>query len=107
MSRWRIILVSGLILAPVLFLASVGSYYLWIRGWSFFVWWALALCMGIGYTLGWYWQRKRLLLHAPDFPAPRHWTEQDNGARQLVQGFAEAAAPLPADKLSSIDHYLT
>jgi predicted GTPase len=107
MSRWRILLVASMILAPVLFLASVGSYYLWTRGWSFFVWWALALCMGIGYSLGWYWQRQRLLLHPPDFAAPRHWTEQDKGAWQLVQSYVQALDPVPADKLSSIDHYLT
>lgn len=107
MSRWRIILVSCLILAPFLFLASAGSYYLWTLRWGFFAWWPLALCMAIGYALGWYWQRNRLLLHPPDFSTPRHWTEQDNGAWQLVQGYAQAASSLPSDKLFSIDHYLT
>jgi predicted GTPase len=106
MSRWRIVLVIGLIVAPFLFLAGVGSYYLWTRRWGFFAWWPLALCMTIGYTLGWYWQRKRLLLHPLDFSAPRHWTEQDNGAWQLVLAQAQAAASLPAEKLYSIDHYL-
>ncbi len=66
MSRWRVVVVIGLILTPILFLASTGSYYLWTLHWGFFAWWPLALCMGIGYTLGWYWQRKRLLLHPPD-----------------------------------------
>ncbi len=106
MSRWRVILVAGLILTPILFLAGAGSFYLWARGWGFFVWWALALCMGIGYTLGWYWQRQRLLLHPPDFSALRHWTELDQGAWQLVQEYVQATGPLPADKLSSIDFYL-
>lgn len=106
MSRWRVILVIGLILAPFLFLASAGSYYLWTKRWGFFAWWPLAFCMGLGYTLGWYWQRKRLLLHPPDTFSPRHWTEQDNRAWQLVQSEARSAGSLSADKLCSLDHYL-
>jgi predicted GTPase len=106
MSRWRIFLVVVLILAPFLFLAGVGSYSMWSRGWGFFAWWALALCMGVGYTLGWYWQRKRMLLHPPDFSVPRHWTERDNGAWKLVQEYAQAANSLSKDKLSSIDRYV-
>src|SRR5262249_46796563 len=107
MSRWRIAVVLGLTLAPFLFLAGAGSYYLWTRHWGFFAWWPLALCMAIGYTLGWYWQRKRLLLHPPDFTAAHHWTERDKQAWRLVETHAQAAASLPADKLSSIAHYLT
>ncbi len=107
MSRWRVVVVIGLILAPILFLAGTGSYYLWTLHWGFFAWWPLALSMAIGYTLGWHWQRKRLLLHPPDVSAPRHWTEQDNRAWQLVQAHAQAAGSLPADKLSSFDQYLT
>jgi predicted GTPase len=106
MSRWRVGLVIGLILAPFVFLAGAGSYYLWARGWSFFVWWPLALCMGLGYTLGWYWQRKRLLLRPPEDENPRHWTDQDNRAWELIQAEARTAGSLSADKLSSIDHYL-
>lgn len=106
MSRWRVVVVIGLILAPFLFLASAGSYYLWTLHWGFVSWWPLALCMGLGYTLGWYWQRQRLLLHPPEFTTPRHWTEQDRGAWQLIVTHAQAAGSLPADNLSSIDHYL-
>lgn len=107
MSRWRIGLVLGLTLAPFLFLAGAGSYYLWSQRWGFFAWWPLALCMSIGYTLGWYWQRKRLLLHPPDFTAPRHWTERDAEAWRLVEMRAKNATSLPAEKLSSLSHYLS
>lgn len=106
MSRWRIVVVIGLILAPFLFLAGAGSYYLWTLHWGFFAWWPLALCMAIGYTLGWYWQRQRLLLHPPNFSAPHHWTEQDKSAWQLIRAYAQAAGSLPAEKLSNLDHYL-
>ena len=106
MSRWRIAVVIGLTLVPFLFLAGAGSYYLWTLHWGFFAWWPLALSMGIGYTLGWYWQRKRLLLHPPDFSAPLHWTEFDKAAWRLVERRAQTANTLAADKLSDIGHYL-
>lgn len=107
MSRWRIALVLALTLAPFLFLSGIGSYYLWTLRWGFFAWWPMALCMGLGYTLGWYWQRKRLLLRPVDFAAPYHWTERDKQAWRLIEDRARSAAALPADKLTSIDHYLT
>jgi predicted GTPase len=106
MSRWRIVVVIGLTLVPFLFLAGAGSYYLWTIKWGFYTWWPLALCMGIGYTLGWYWQRKRLLLHPPDFRAPRHWTERDKRGWRLVEARAQQAGTLPADKLTDLAHYL-
>ncbi len=107
MSRWRILLVIGLTVVPFLFLAGAGSYYLWTLRWGFFAWWPLALCVGLGYTLGWYWQRKRVLLHPPDFSAPRHWTERDQQAWRLVEARAEAANSLPTEKMSNLGHYLT
>ena len=107
MSRWRIALVIGLTLVPFLFLAGAGSYYLWTLHWGFFAWWPMALCMAVGYTLGWYWQRKRLLLRPPDFTAPRHWTERDKQAWQLVEARAQAADALPAAKLTDLRYYQT
>jgi predicted GTPase len=99
--------VIGLTLVPFLFLAGAGSYYLWTLYWGFFAWWPMALCMAVGYTLGWYWQRKRLLLHPPDFTAPRHWTERDKQSWRLVEARAHAATSLPAAKLTDIRHYQT
>ncbi|HWG42779.1 MAG TPA: GTPase [Gemmataceae bacterium] len=107
MSRWRILVVIGLTGVPFLSLAGLGSYYLWTLHWGFFAWWPMALCMALGYTLGWYWQRKRLLLHPPDFSAPRHWTERDKQAWRLIEARAQAAGSLAADKLSDIGYYLS
>jgi predicted GTPase len=107
MSRWRILVVIGLILVPFLLLASLGSYYLWTLHWGFYAWWPMALCMGIGYTLGWYWQRKRQLLHPPDSRPPHHWTERDKQGWCLVVARAERAVTLPAEQLTDLSHYLS
>jgi predicted GTPase len=106
MSRWRILVVVTLLLLPVVVLAATGSYYLWTLHWGFYAWWPLAACMAAGYLLGWYWQRKRRLLHPPDFGTPSHWTERDSQAWQLVESRARAAGSLPAEKLSEVSHYL-
>lgn len=106
MSRWRIAVVLGLILLPVLVLTGLGSYYLWTLHWGFYAWWPMAACTTLGYLLGWYWQYRRKLLHPPDFDTPTHWTDQDRRAWQLVQARAEAVDRLPADQLTEAEHYL-
>jgi len=58
MSRWRLLVLTGLIAAPVLFLIAAGSYLLWERGWWFRVWWPMSGCLALAYFLGWRWQRK-------------------------------------------------
>jgi predicted GTPase len=106
MSRWRIVVVVGLLVVPFAILAGLGSYYLWTRHWGFLAWWPLAGLMALGYVLGWYWQSKRRLLPHPDFAtAPTHWTERDRQAWQLVEARAKAAPELPADKLSDVNFY--
>ena len=70
MSRWRIYVVLGLIAAPVLFLAGVGSYHLWLSGLSFSLWWPMAFCVTLGYVLAWHWHRKQRLLKPTSFTPP-------------------------------------
>jgi predicted GTPase len=106
MSRWRIAVVLGLLVVPFAVFAAVGTYYLWIGGWTFYLWWPLAACMAIGYLLGWYWQRKRQLLRAPEFEVLPRWTERDAGAWKLIEARAKAAEKLPAEKFSEMQHYL-
>jgi GTP-binding protein EngB required for normal cell division len=106
MSRWRIILVVTLTVAPVLFLAGVGSYYLWKEGWAFRVWWPMAACLAIGYGLGWYWQHKKQLLRPPDFTEPIHWTERDQQAWRLVEARAKSAPEIPPAQMTELNFYV-
>jgi predicted GTPase len=105
MSRWRILVVVALLTLPFAGLAVIGSYYLWTLHWGFWAWWPMAGCMALGYLLAWYWQRRRLLLHPPDFEAPIHWTERDARAWELVERRARASADLSADRLADPAHY--
>ena len=106
MSRWRIGVVLALVVLPFLFLAAVGSYELWQAGLSLIVWWPMIACVTLGYLLGVYWQRKRLLLYAVDMTPPEHATERDKKAWELVEARARAASKLDSDKLSNPQHYL-
>jgi uncharacterized protein len=106
MSRWRIILVLTLTIAPVIFLAGVGSYYLWREGWALRVWWPMALCVAVGYALGWYWQHKKQLLRPPDFTEPMHWTDRDKQAWRLVEARAKSASEIDPTRFGEMEYYL-
>ena len=67
MSRWRIAVVVFLLAAPALSLAALGSYFLWIEGLGFTVWWPMLASMALAYFLGWFWLRNR---------QRRHWLEK-------------------------------
>jgi predicted GTPase len=100
MSRWRIAVLVGLVLAPVIFLVGFAFYALWEKGWAFWAWWPMAACLALAYVLAWYWQRKRALMPpVPNDPA-MHWTDRDRAAWQLVQQEAAAVNTLSPDQLS-------
>jgi predicted GTPase len=106
MSRWRIALVVFLITVPLLSLAGIGSYFLWIKGLSFQVWWPMAGCMVLGYVLAWHWQRKRLLLRPVDFAPPLHWTNRDQEAWALIKARADRAAITTSDQMVRFQFYV-
>jgi predicted GTPase len=106
MSRWRIVVVTALVIGPFALLAGVGSYHLWTLHWGFYAWWPMAACMALGYILAWHWQRKRVLLRPVDFAAPAQWTERDQKAWQLVEARARAAEKLDAEQLSDPQQFL-
>ncbi|HEV3255674.1 MAG TPA: GTPase [Gemmataceae bacterium] len=107
MSRWRVMVVAGLLTAPFLALAGLGSYYLWKERLGFSVWWPMAGSLILGYVLGWYWQRKRQLLKPVAFDPPIHWTDRDVAAWKLVEARARAAAKVPPDRLIEFQFYAT
>jgi small GTP-binding protein len=105
MQRWRLIILAGLIAAPILVLIGLGMYYLWWTGWAFWVWWPLTGSIALAYFLGWRWQKKQHLLRA-DTTVPLHWTERDRQGWHLVEARAKQAAQHPADQLTSFQFYV-
>jgi predicted GTPase len=102
---WRVLVLTGLVLVPVLFLIAYGAYQLWWTGWSFWAWWPMTACFALAYILGWYWQRQNRLLQV-DFTPSLHWTDRDRQAWLLVEARAKNGAKLGPDKLSSVPFYM-
>jgi predicted GTPase len=107
MSRWRIAVVGLLIALPFAFLALAGTWYLWreLRG-GFLIWCGVTAMMGLGYALGWYWQRRRQLLHPVVSESPVYWTERDRQAWQRVEARAKAAAEIDPAKFTDLQYYV-
>src|SRR5438045_956434 len=105
MSKWRLVVLALLLLAPVLALLGFGSWFLWERKWWFYAWWPLAGCLSLASLLAWRWQRKRRLLSI-DYDSLPHWTERDQQAWQLVEARARAGEQVAADQFSDLNFYL-
>ncbi|HLJ92229.1 MAG TPA: GTPase [Gemmataceae bacterium] len=106
MSHWRVLVLLLLAAAPVVFLAGLGSYFLWERHWGFAAWWPMFACWAAAYALGWYWARKQSLLRRPDFSPPAASTERDRQAWQLVEARAQRSGELPPDRLLEFSFYV-
>jgi predicted GTPase len=101
MSRWRIAIIAVLLCVPVAFFAAMGGYYVWQKGYSFYVWWPTTACLALGYFLAWYWLRQRKLLAPVESDIPMHWTERDKLAWKLIE--ARAAVVGQADSATIRD----
>jgi predicted GTPase len=105
MSRWRLVILASLVALPVLFFVGAGVYFVWMSGWSWWIWLPLSLCISLAWILGWRWQRKFKLLRL-DTTVPLYWTDRDKQAWQLVEARAKAGAQLSPEKISSPPFYL-
>jgi uncharacterized protein len=106
MSRWRIAVIVALLALPALGLIALGSYFLWIEGLGFTIWWPMAASMSLAYILAWYWLRQRQLLPPPRVEPPAHWTQIDLQAWKLVGDRARAADKLDVSKFLDVHFYL-
>src|SRR5215207_876531 len=104
MTRTRITVLVLLVVLPVLFLLGTGAYHLWDRGWSFYAWWPMGLCLATAYILAWRWQRKFRLKQAEAEPS-LHWTDRDREAWKLVEARVKASDTVPAAKFEEPQFY--
>jgi predicted GTPase len=107
MSRWRMIVFLGLLLAPILFLAGFGAYALVEKHWGFVAWWPMSACVALALFLGWRWQRKLRLIGRPDVDIPLHWTDRDREAWKLVVLRAKESESLAPQKFTDLSFYVT
>lgn len=107
MTRWRVIIIVFLFLAPFAFLMGAGSYHLWVTGWTFFAWWPMAASISLAYILLWRWTRaNRGLLPETGLPKPPgYWTERDNSAWALVEARAKTVKVPTTEELANPQRY--
>lgn len=103
--KFRIAVVTLLALAPVVFLAGVGMYHLWDRGWSFTAYWPMAVCWLAAYLLGQYWTRRRKPAETTSRPAPEYWTDRDRAAWKIVEAHAAAVPALTPEQFGDLNRY--
>jgi uncharacterized protein len=107
MSRWRILLVVGMLAMPILAYIGFGSYYLWSTKSGLVFWWAMTFCFSVGYFLAWHWQRKNQLLRPVEFASPHQWTERDKVAWKIVENRAQVGSRAPPTQLIDPMYYWT
>ena len=102
----RVAVIAALALAPVVFFAGVGSYHLWMTGWSWIAFWPMAGCYLAAYLLGWYWLRRRRVTAPTDAePRPEYWTDTDKRAWVVVEEYVTTLTPPTADQFSDLNRY--
>jgi hypothetical protein len=104
MTRFRVLFILFLALAPFLFLMGAGGYHLWQSGWMFWAWWPMMACLALASFFGWYWTRRAKLPAAtPD--APGYWTERDTAAWQRVLAKAKSFESVTVEQIQNPQHY--
>jgi uncharacterized protein len=104
MSRTRIITLVLLVALPVAFLAGTGAYHLWNRGWAFYAWWPMGLCLAAAYVLAWRWQRQ-IRFHQSEEEPSLHWTDRDRLAWRRVLERVKVAEKVDDAKFSDPRFY--
>ena len=93
---WRIAVIAGLYVLPVLVFAGFGAYQLYQIGYSFIAWIGFFACTLTAYLLTMRWTRKGQfsLLPDPNYnEALPYWTDRDRTAWSIVEQHAKASTP--------------
>ena len=93
---WRIAVIAGLYVLPVLVFAGFGAYQLHQIGYSFIAWIGFFVCSFSAYLLTMRWTRKGQFSLLPDpnyTEALPYWTDRDRKAWSIVEEHAKASTP--------------
>jgi len=104
MTRFRLILLAVIFVAPFAFMIGVGGYHLWATGWMIYAWPPMILCMAVAYLLAWWWTR-RSNLPPTDANRPGYWTDRDKLAWEKVTEKAKSFEKVTTEQLENPKHY--
>src|SRR5262249_37470655 len=103
MTRFRLILLAVLFLAPFAALIGLGGWFL-IENRLWWPGWAMLACMGLAYFLAWRWTRGRGMLPATA-PPPEYWTDRDKAAWAKVAAKANSFQKVTLAEVSTPKHF--
>lgn len=107
MTRLRTILILGLVFVPLALFVGVAAWSMWETGRLLWLWWLLPLCWGLAYALA----RRRAKQFEIDIKPeevsalPRHWTDRDRSAFELVLARQRTVKELAPEQLTDPTYY--
>jgi small GTP-binding protein len=102
-SRWQLIVLAVLSLAPVALFAGFGAWSLYESGRWYWIWWTLPVCWGLG-SLLWRWWGRAIEIPVPDLDHA-HWTPRDQAAWQIVEAEQKRVDEIAAADLTDPQYY--
>ena len=107
----RIWLTLFLVFVPVLVCVGFGAVAIFETGYWRALWWIVPLCWGLAWLVNWL---RPCLRSGHDFSEtlspltkPRHWTDRDHQAAEIVVKHQQAFASLGPQDLSDPQHYVS
>jgi len=105
-TRIRTMLTLGLILVPLAVFVGVAAWSMWETGRLFWVWWLLPVGWGLAYALVRRSKTKPAIEPEEPGPSPKHWTDRDRSAFELVEARQKAVAQIEPRQLTDARFYL-
>ena len=105
MTRFRVIVLAVLFLAPFVFLMGAGGYHLWSTGWMVWAWIPMFVCFVLAYFLGWQWTKTKNLPPVDEVRPPGYWTDRDKAAWEKVVEKGKSFEKITSAQLENPKHY--
>ncbi|HEY0982438.1 GTPase family protein [Schlesneria sp.] len=105
MSRWPFIVFSVLVLLPLILIAGVSGWLLWVSGNWFWLSWTITVC----WTSAWLLHRfaKPVQVPLPEIGSKIHWTPRDHAAAALIEAEQKRVVDFTATQLADPQFYTT
>ncbi len=103
MSRWPFVIVASLVLLPLVLMAGVGGWQLWMSGHWLWLSWMIPVC----WTAAWLVLRftQRVEVPLPEIGSKVHWTPQDHAAAAIIEAEQKKVSEFTGEQLIDPQFY--
>ena len=105
MSRWPFLLVTVLVLLPIILMAGVGGWTLWMSGHWFWLSWTLSGCWAVAWLI--YRFSRRVEVPVPEIGSKIHWTPRDHAAAAIIEAEQMRVSEFTGEQLVDPQFYTT